>query len=54
MRFAIFSDIHANWEALEAVLQDAQERAATSYVCLGDVVGYNANPHECVERVRQM
>ena len=54
MRFAIFSDIHANWEALEAVLQDAQDRGATSYVCLGDVVGYNANPHECVERVRQM
>jgi predicted phosphodiesterase len=54
MRFAIFSDIHANLEALEAVLADAQERAVTSYVCLGDVVGYNANPHECVQRVREM
>ena len=54
MRFAIFSDIHANWEALEAVLKDAEERAATSYVCLGDVVGYNANPHECVGRIRDM
>ena len=54
MRFAIFSDIHANWEALEAVLHDAKERAVTSYICLGDVVGYNANPHECVVRVREM
>ena len=54
MRFAIFSDIHANLEALEAVLRDAQEQKCTHYVCLGDVVGYNANPHECVERVREM
>jgi diadenosine tetraphosphatase ApaH/serine/threonine PP2A family protein phosphatase len=54
MRFAIFSDIHANLEALEAVLEDAQARGATSYVCLGDVVGYNANPHECVQRIREM
>ena len=54
MRFAIFSDIHSNWEALEAVLHDAEERAATSYICLGDVVGYNANPHECVVRVQEM
>jgi predicted phosphodiesterase len=54
MRFAIFSDIHANLEALEAVLQDSEERAATHYVCLGDVVGYNANPHECVQRIREM
>ena len=54
MRFAIFSDIHANLEALEAVLQDAKQRECTHFVCLGDVVGYNANPHECVDRIRQM
>ena len=48
MRFAIFSDVHANLEALEAVLEDARERKCTHFVCLGDVVGYNANPHECV------
>lgn len=54
MRFAIFSDVHANLEALEAVLRDAEERGATSYVCLGDVVGYNANPHECVQKVQEM
>ena len=54
MNFAIFSDIHANLEALEAVLQDAQEHGCTHFVCLGDVVGYNANPHECVARIQEM
>jgi len=54
MRFAIFSDIHSNLEALEAILADANESRCTHFVCLGDVVGYNANPHECVERVREM
>lgn len=54
MRFAILSDIHSNLEALEAVLADARARECTEFVCLGDVVGYNADPHECVERVRAM
>jgi diadenosine tetraphosphatase ApaH/serine/threonine PP2A family protein phosphatase len=54
MPFAILSDIHANLEAFEAVLADARENQCTDFVCLGDVVGYNANPHECVERVREM
>jgi diadenosine tetraphosphatase ApaH/serine/threonine PP2A family protein phosphatase len=54
MRFAIFSDIHANLEAFEAVLADARDNKCTDFVCLGDVVGYNANPHECVERLREM
>jgi predicted phosphodiesterase len=54
MRYAIFSDIHANLEALEAVLRDAEEQKCSHYICLGDVVGYNANPHECTARVRDM
>lgn len=54
MRLAILSDIHANLEALEAVLADARERRATQFVCLGDVVGYNANPGECVDRIREL
>jgi predicted phosphodiesterase len=54
MRIAIFSDIHANLEALEAVLRDAEEQKCTHFVCLGDVVGYNANPHECLLRVQEM
>lgn len=54
MRFAVFSDLHANLEATEAVLHDAHEKDCTHFVCLGDLVGYNANPHECVEIVRQL
>lgn len=54
MRFAVLSDLHANLEATQAVLADAQEQNCTHYVCLGDLVGYNANPHECVELVRQL
>ncbi len=52
LRFAILSDIHANLEAFEAVLEDAAEQKCSHYVCLGDVVGYNADPHECVQRVQ--
>ena len=54
MRVAIFSDVHANLEALEAVLADARARRCTHFICLGDVVGYNANPRECIERVREL
>jgi diadenosine tetraphosphatase ApaH/serine/threonine PP2A family protein phosphatase len=54
VRLAIFSDVHANLEALEAVLADAREQRCTGYVCLGDVVGYNANPHECVEIIQEL
>jgi predicted phosphodiesterase len=54
MRYAIISDIHANLEAAEAVLDDAHNQKCTHYVCLGDVVGYNANPHECVELIRDL
>jgi predicted phosphodiesterase len=54
MRFAILSDLHANLEAIEAVLADAREHDCTDYVCLGDLVGYNANPRECLEIVQKM
>lgn len=54
MRFALFGDIHANLEALEAVLEDAVGQGVTHYVCLGDIVGYNADPVACLERVREM
>lgn len=54
MRFAIFGDIHANLPALQAVLSDAKTQLATHYVCLGDIVGYNAHPRECLDIVRSM
>ena len=54
MRIALFGDIHANLEALEAVLDDASKQGVNDYVCLGDVVGYNADPVACMETIRQM
>lgn len=54
MKYAIIADIHANLEALTAVLQDARAQNPSHYVCLGDVVGYNANPKECLKIIREM
>jgi len=54
MKYAILGDIHANLEALKAVLADAKKRGVTQYVCLGDIVGYNASPVECLELVREL
>jgi diadenosine tetraphosphatase ApaH/serine/threonine PP2A family protein phosphatase len=54
MRLAVISDIHANLEALDAVLQRAGELGATDYACLGDVVGYGADPQACIARVRAL
>lgn len=52
MKTAIISDIHANLEALEAVLSDIDSLQITDIVCLGDVIGYGPNPNECVDQVR--
>lgn len=54
MKYAILADIHANLEALQVVLDDAKSLKCTHYACLGDVVGYNANPKECLDIVRNM
>jgi predicted phosphodiesterase len=47
---AIVSDIHANLEALEAVLRDIETQKVDKIYCLGDVVGYGPNPLECIDR----
>ena len=49
--FAIISDIHSNIEALTTVLKDIEERGIKTIYCLGDVVGYGANPKECLDLV---
>lgn len=54
MKYAIFGDIHANLEALEGVLADAEQQECTDYVCVGDVVGYGADPNECLAVVNDM
>jgi predicted phosphodiesterase len=54
MKYAILGDIHANLEALETILQDAQQERVTHYACVGDIVGYAANPKECMEIIRHL
>ncbi len=53
MRAAVITDIHANLPALEAVLEAIDERGADEIWCLGDVVGYGAQPDECTELARE-
>ena len=53
-RYAVLGDIHANLEALTAVLTDAREQRCSHHACVGDVVGYNANPGECLDIIRNM
>lgn len=53
MRLGLISDIHANRPALEAVLDDADERGLDAVYCLGDIVGYGADPAPCVDLVRR-
>lgn len=50
---AVISDIHGNLQALEAVLRDIKRRGIIEVLCLGDIVGYGANPNECIDRVRE-
>lgn len=52
MRYGIFSDTHANLEALEAVLRCFDREQVDELVCLGDTVGYGAQPDPCCDRVR--
>jgi len=52
MRLAVIADVHANRPALEAVLEAVERLAPDRVLCLGDLVGYNAEPSECIARVR--
>jgi diadenosine tetraphosphatase ApaH/serine/threonine PP2A family protein phosphatase len=51
--FAIVSDIHGNFEALNTVFSEIDKRGIEHVVCLGDIVGYGPNPMECLDLVRQ-
>lgn len=56
MLIAIFSDIHANYDALQPVVEAYRnhEPGIDKYVCLGDVVGYGAAPNPCCDMVREL
>ncbi len=53
MKLAILSDIHANLEALTACLAHAERHGADSWAYTGDLVGYGADPHACLDIVRE-
>ena len=52
MKIGLFSDIHSNLSAMEAVLAFYAENPCDEYYCLGDVVGYGPQPDECCSIVR--
>jgi diadenosine tetraphosphatase ApaH/serine/threonine PP2A family protein phosphatase len=54
MRYAILADIHANLAAFRAVLEDIGHQGKADKIwCLGDIVGYGPDPHECIDLLRQ-
>lgn len=54
MKYGILGDIHANLEALDAVLEEMDRQGVEKYVSVGDLVGYGANPTECIARIREL
>jgi predicted phosphodiesterase len=53
-RYLLLSDVHSNLEALEAVLRTVRRRRYDAVLCMGDLVGYGANPEQVLGRVRKM
>lgn len=53
MRLAIISDIHSNFEALKSVLPQIDQDGVDAILNLGDIVGYNASPNECLELLQE-
>lgn len=54
MRWGIFSDVHSNLEAFEAVIKAYKSQEIDGYLCVGDLVGYGANPVECIRMARDI
>lgn len=54
MRYGVFSDVHANLEAFDEVLNFFKSQKVDGYISAGDIVGYGPNPNECVERVKKL
>lgn len=54
MRYLILSDMHANWDAFEAVLRRARRKRFDAVLVLGDLVGYGAAPNQVVDAVRRL
>jgi predicted phosphodiesterase len=53
MKYALVSDVHSNLEALERTFEAIKKKDVRHVVCLGDIVGYGANPSECLRLVKK-
>ncbi|MBN2492001.1 MAG: metallophosphoesterase family protein, partial [Planctomycetes bacterium] len=54
MRYGVFGDVHGNLEALDAVIDAMHTAGVERFLCLGDIVGYGADPAACIDRVRRL
>ena len=51
MKIAVFSDIHANLQALEAIIEDIKKQNVDRIICLGDIISKGPNPKECLDLI---
>lgn len=54
MKVGVFSDVHANWEALDACLKRLRKEDAQAYICCGDLIGYGPDPEKCVQKIKEL
>ncbi|HOX54504.1 MAG: metallophosphoesterase family protein [Candidatus Omnitrophica bacterium] len=54
MRYGIFSDIHSNLEAFQAVIEAYKKENIDRYLCVGDIVGYGVDPGGCIDKIKQL
>jgi len=54
LKYAVLADVHANLTALNSVLEDADNNGVEVYCCVGDMIGYGAEPVECIARLRSL
>ena len=54
MRYGIFGDVHSNREAFQKVIEEYKKEDIANFICVGDIVGYGADPHWCIEEVQKI
>lgn len=54
MRYGIFGDVHSNLEAFKEIIEAYKKQDIDEYFCVGDIVGYGANPRECIEEIKRL
>ena len=54
MKYGLFSDVHGNFEAFQAVIEAIQKEQLDKIVFLGDIVGYGADPKNCIGLLKDL